>query len=279
MARITVETIDKAIKDAVVPLELKINSLVTIISELKSEIVNLRSASTNRANKVQMKVSEDKSTTPRDKSPLKKVTKLEDKWNSRPKRAAADAAIEKLTANKSGTIKNIKKPPSDKARDSPVDSRTLDTQLPASSTLGAFSTIDTPLTLKDESSDEICDDKNPFKTVNYKKPRRKPAITINGSAVNTGLQGIEQTKYIHACYFQKGTQCNEIVKYLQTIKSGHNYTAETIPAKHDNYTSFKIGVPAAVYDTFMSTSIWPINTRIAPWQPFLFAKQRRQSSS
>ncbi|KAJ2937294.1 hypothetical protein O0L34_g19535 [Tuta absoluta] len=97
---------------------------------------------------------------------------------------------------------------------------------------------------------------------------------VSGSATNTHLEGIEQVKYLHACYFKKNTSADDLIGYLKSIKNECNFTAEIIPSKHDNYTSFKVGVPAAVYDALSKAAVWPINTRIAPWRPFLFNKGR-----
>lgn len=116
---------------------------------------------------------------------------------------------------------------------------------------------------------------NEWKVV--EKPRRRafrPSTVIKGTAENTVIKGVEVHKYLHACFFKIGTTATSILNYLKTIKNGYEYSVEQIISKRDTYTSFKIGIPNAVFDEFLSTSVWPVNVSVSEWQPFLRPRSR-----
>lgn len=110
-------------------------------------------------------------------------------------------------------------------------------------------------------------------TVTKRQPRKSSAI--RGSATNTGIQGIERYTYLHGCYFKTETTTDSLIDHLKKVDGGLQYIVEKIPSKHDTYTSFKIGIPAASIEKFMATDVWPLNTNISKWRPFLLPRPNR----
>lgn len=126
---------------------------------------------------------------------------------------------------------------------------------------------------------QTCDDG--FQPVQSRYQRRKNlkiSAVIKGTATDISLKGVEMHKYLHGCYFKTDTTPDSVINHLKSIHNGVQYTAEKIQSKRDTYNSFKIGIPAAVYEKFLSTSVWPVNTSISEWRPFLRPREAEPPS-
>ncbi|KAI5651609.1 hypothetical protein NE865_00853 [Phthorimaea operculella] len=278
------EIISKAVKSAILPLETKISALVTIINDLKSEILNLKSNSTNNTVPARPQVDSQQSSyaAALETTPTAPPKVPEDK--GRNKRVAAEAALAKLTKNKTNSVTKPQKNGSkidnaSKQNSTPKlnQSTRNNAEIPGATSASDESAPPTP-NLDSDDMGSFVTHTNKARQRNQRRATSTSSI-VSGSAKNTQLQGIEQVKYLHACYFRKNTSADDLIQYLKSIKDECDFSAEIIPSKHDNYASFKVGVPAAFYDELAKPAVWPINTRIAPWRPFLYNKGRGQQQS
>lgn len=118
-----------------------------------------------------------------------------------------------------------------------------------------------------------------WETVTSRQQRRRSRkiipTSIKGSAKNTEVGGVEILKYLHGCFFKNDSTPENVISHLKSIRDGYHYTAELIPAKRNTYKSYKIGIPLSVYDDFLTTTAWPLNTCITEWQPFLRPRETR----
>lgn len=129
------------------------------------------------------------------------------------------------------------------------------------------------------TADESYERSDNWEVVTNRKHRRRKhntvPMSIKGSAKNTEVSGVEVRKYVHGCFFRKDSTPESIISHLKSIRDGFLYTVEQIPSKHDTYKSFKIGIPITVYDDFLTTTAWPINTCITEWRPFLRPRETK----
>jgi hypothetical protein len=110
-----------------------------------------------------------------------------------------------------------------------------------------------------ESHDDAAEGE--FKEV---KKRKKLYTSVRGSAGPdaTPLRAVEYRKYFHLWNMVSGA--DEIREYLQSLYPDSNCIVEKLKPKGE-YKSYKIGVPPAVYDSCLTSALWPDNARVKPW--------------
>ncbi|KAJ2948806.1 hypothetical protein O0L34_g8064 [Tuta absoluta] len=273
MTKITIETITTAINSAVSPLNNKIDELCNVISALKEEIHQLRyAASAGSVIREPGEVEIEKHNyAAAELKTLRQSNSADEQLPlpsfKKPERPAAVKAKEKLT--------KMRRPPITGTKAKPAPKFPPALAKPSSTSPGADPNADPSAnyiteTLSDDTAGE-------WKEVFRRKTKLHKLV--NGTATNTSLEGVEQMKYLHGCYFKNTTTNDDIVQYLKLQNSHANFNAKLITSKHDNYNSYKIGIPSTLYESYLSPAQWPVNIRISPWRPFLSNKERRQPTA
>lgn len=277
----------KPIEHSISEIYKKLDSLSSDISEIKSVIF----ANSNESSSSKV-VKNCKPTAPAQPVPI--TTNNTSTPTSRPaptlpptraQRSTAVRTKERLAsqAKQSVRAKCRDKPPKDDLPQTMVDDKINMTADNCANSLTVIDSLTEPIDSELEDLEpSIIPNKtteNVWETAQSRHSRRKsrkPAVIIKGTATDTSLKGIIVHRYLHGCYFKNDTTPESVINHLKSIHDGVQYTVEKIPSKRDSYNSFKIGIPTGVYDKFLSTSVWPINTNISEWQPFL---RRRETMS
>lgn len=105
--------------------------------------------------------------------------------------------------------------------------------------------------------EQECD--NPHSQDRGKKQKRLTSVRCTAGPDITSLKAVEYRKYIHLWNMVSGA--DEVKEYLQTLCPNGTCTVEELKSKGD-YKSYKLGVPAAVYDKCLSANAWPENARV-----------------
>lgn len=100
-----------------------------------------------------------------------------------------------------------------------------------------------------------------YKEVRYRKRRFTSVRGTAGPDLNP-LKAVEQRRFIHLWNMVSGA--DDVRRYLQTLNPECTYTVEELKPKGE-YKSFKIGVPAKMYEMCLTASIWPDNARVKAW--------------
>lgn len=98
-----------------------------------------------------------------------------------------------------------------------------------------------------------------------KKSRRPQSMCCLAGPSVTTLQAVERRRYFHLWNMRSGLE--EVQAYLQQVCAPESGTVDALKPKGD-YKSYKIGVPADLYDKCFSVNMWPDNARVKPWIPF-----------
>ncbi|XP_073946571.1 uncharacterized protein [Choristoneura fumiferana] len=90
--------------------------------------------------------------------------------------------------------------------------------------------------------------------------RKKRVASVRGTAgpEKTTLKAVEYRRSIHLWNMVSGG--DDILAYLQSLKPGKTFTVDELKPK-GLYKSFKIGVPAEMFDECLTAEIWPENAR------------------
>lgn len=100
-----------------------------------------------------------------------------------------------------------------------------------------------------------------FQEVRYRRGRFASVRGTAGPDVNP-LKAVEQRRFIHLWNMVSGV--DDVREYLQTLNPECTYVVEELKPKGE-YKSFKIGVPAKMYEMCLTPSIWPDNARVKAW--------------
>ncbi|XP_073964313.1 uncharacterized protein [Choristoneura fumiferana] len=113
------------------------------------------------------------------------------------------------------------------------------------------------------SDGEECDKvpEEEWREVRNRKKRYSSVRCTAGPEV-TPLRAVEYRKYIHLWNMVSGA--DEILLYLRSLSPEGSFTVDELKSKGD-YKSYKIGVPAALLERYLSADCWPVNARIRPW--------------
>lgn len=103
-----------------------------------------------------------------------------------------------------------------------------------------------------------------------KSQRRLTSLRCTAGPNVTSLVAVEHRKHIHLWNMVSGI--DDVRAYVQTLCPGATCTVEELKPRGD-YKSYKIGVPAAHIDTYLSPHVWPENARVKVW----FFRGRRGS--
>lgn len=117
--------------------------------------------------------------------------------------------------------------------------------------------------LESPSRDMECADVagSDWHAVRSRKKRFSSVLCTGGPGV-TALRAVEYRKYIHLWNMVSGP--DEISAYLKSLFPENACTVDELKPKGE-YRSYKIGVPAAQYESCLSAAVWPANARVRPW--------------
>lgn len=98
--------------------------------------------------------------------------------------------------------------------------------------------------------------------VTRRKSRGPVSLCGKAGPTVTTLKAAESVKFLHLWNMASGAE--EVLSYLKQLCSTDSCTVMELTAR-GSYKSYKIGVPAALYEKCYSIDVWPINARIKPW--------------
>lgn len=260
----------KVMQSLVLPMELKINSLVDLVRNLEAKIDMLISPNMERKNTldadkmvshnddcIQRSKSEKPLTSSTLQQPMQQVQKS-GQIMTRRRRARAEASNDevrpKATVTDDATVttesaSHVSSAPH--SRPTSVRTRT-DTAAPSTSTL------------RNEDATNINKENEQWTTV---RRRKQPRPVIHGTGeVDTALTAIEKNRMIHLWSLRSDTTSENVKLYMLKKKPVETpYEVQKLTLKHDNYASFVVAVPESLFAFFMSAENWPPNTRLNEW--------------
>lgn len=107
-----------------------------------------------------------------------------------------------------------------------------------------------------------------------KKTRRPQSLCCLAGPSVTTLQAVERRRYFHLWNMRSGLE--DVQAYLQQVCAPETGTVDELTPRGD-YKSYKIGVPADLYDKCFSVNMWPENARVKSWIPFRGIWPRKDS--
>lgn len=111
-------------------------------------------------------------------------------------------------------------------------------------------------------SKETSTDDQQWTEVTRRKSRGPVSLYGNASPAVTTLKAAEPIKFLHL--WNMASSAEEVLSYLRQLCSSDSCTVTELTAR-GSYKSYKIGVPAALYEKCYSIDVWPINARIKTW--------------
>lgn len=101
-----------------------------------------------------------------------------------------------------------------------------------------------------------------FETARTKRQSLLSSIRCTGGPNVTALKAVEHMKYIHL--WNMVSNADDVQKYLSSLCQNRTCTVEELKSK-GKYKSYKLGVPASVFNICLSPDVWPENARIKMW--------------
>lgn len=283
MAKFDTADILKVMQSLVLPMELKMNSLIDMVRTLEAKIDLL--VTTNSEQQEIPKAgtmtsgNEDANHRPQRKSEralppnpglqLNQREKKSEPIMTRRQRARLEIATDDVRATATATDDAAttsaettarKEPnanamlfPSSHSHRRPALARTHVTNAPSTSM------TQTPNVTNDEERNEQ------WTTVRRRKRLPRPVIKGTGEA-DTGLTAIEKTRMIHLWSLRYDTTIENVQAYmLKKKRYDTNYTIQKLVLNHNQYASFVVTVPESLFSFFMAPENWPPNTRLNEW--------------
>jgi hypothetical protein len=292
MSRIDFEQLKTLITSALKPIELKISEIFTKIDGLNSELIQLKSVVLLNNDVSSSKVvTKDESadahapstpvSTSNTTTPTSRPAPASTHAPARAQRPAAARTRERIAALAKQPLraKRNDQPAKHEPRQSMADKKVKMAQNQSVKDVNIDESYQKPINTEPSSvaSQETVphsgipadNDYITYQSRHNRRKHRKSTVTIKGTATNSSIKGVAVYKFLHGCYFKKDTTPDTLINHLKSIYDDERYTVEKIQSKRDSYNSFKIGIPTAVYENFLSTTAWPINTYISEWRPFL----------
>lgn len=92
------------------------------------------------------------------------------------------------------------------------------------------------------------------------KPNR--TLVIGENTLSTSVQGIERLRPLHVTNLRPNTTAEDLMSFLRQNFSD-NVRCETLKSRFpDNYSSFKVMIPASEYDKALIPSSWPHHANV-----------------
>lgn len=105
--------------------------------------------------------------------------------------------------------------------------------------------------------------------------QRKPPVRGAGD-LDTDLATVEKTRQIHVWSLRSDVTVDQVKSYMaKKCATGAPYTVEKLQLRHTNYASFVVTVPESLFDFFMSAKSWPQHAEINEW----FRRHRRSKEN
>ncbi|KAG7306624.1 hypothetical protein JYU34_000749 [Plutella xylostella] len=100
-----------------------------------------------------------------------------------------------------------------------------------------------------------------------KRRKNRRSVTVGTGNADSELKTVEQIKYIQAWSFLPETTTENVMKFLNRIKSSKDYYVEKRNIKTTRHASFVIGIPECLFECFNSPTVWPPRVRFSDWFP------------
>lgn len=227
----------KMMQSLVLPLELKINSLVDMVRSLESKVDKLQEQKDNKQHNIsEGTTTESAVTTVSNKRP-KQTTE------SRPTSSAAPVMTRRQRARMPADVVSshstrVNHHPVEK-QSSPDDATALSSQTETSTLLA---TKDNAATVNQEDGQWILQQR--------RRKYRQPILRGTGES-DTDLESVEKTKRIHLWSLRADTTAEKVKAYMLKKKlTVAVYDVQKLELKHQNYSSFVITVPESAFDFF-----------------------------
>ncbi|KOB78323.1 hypothetical protein OBRU01_02564 [Operophtera brumata] len=94
----------------------------------------------------------------------------------------------------------------------------------------------------------VSDTQNEWKRVSHKRPLKRRTIITGMGKDYDELQTVEKPKYIQAWALRPETTAQNVLTFVNKIKSSSEYVVEKRQIKTDRFSSFVIGIPESLYD-------------------------------
>lgn len=122
---------------------------------------------------------------------------------------------------------------------------------------------------KDEQTKE-----NSWVTLVRKSPKRRAEVVTGSDKNVTSIRGVTRYRHLHVYRVDPGMKPEELVDYLKT-KNIPDAQCEKLTNKYPNiYSSFKISIPAKLYDTAMKPETWPEDVCVNHFFEHIARKQK-----
>lgn len=101
---------------------------------------------------------------------------------------------------------------------------------------------------------------------------KKQGITGCGNKQDK-LSAVSKSKFLFVSRLAPDVKCDTIVDYLKEANSGE-YIVTKLNNKYPGYSSFKVSVPAPLWDKVFTPEFWPVGAYVSP---FWFSRRENKS--
>lgn len=259
----------KIIQGIVLPLELKMNSLINLVQSLetkidqaqaeKTKMQQIAQAGTSHSANDHQRTTGERKSEKLPTSPTKQRVQTSKRVMTR-RRAREMTTRDEDFAERDHRAEPIEvlEPPAPRPRIASTSSRQL------SVPQGGTENVAVPLTEQYEDAVSVHEPLEQWTTVKKRKQRR-PVIRGTGD-IDSDLAAIEKTRTIHVWSLRYDTTAEKLQTYMVKKRPSEiPYNVEKLQLKHTYYASFVVSVPDSAFQFFMTAENWPPNTQINEW--------------
>lgn len=265
MEKLVSNEVLKLVQSLVLPLELKINSLIDMVRSLETKLDKIHPK--QQSNKEGMSVS---SMTP--------VLAIKQP-NTTSKTTTSAAASEPAQPIEESKIVMTRRQRARVPVVAPPHPTTLSQRAvrydSAECTAETCITLESTLPVSENDATKDVQQMNQWTTQQRRRRYRRPVIRGTGDS-DSELASVERMRRIHVWSLRADVTPEKVQAYMMKRKpSDTAYDVQKLELKHQNYSSFVITVPESAFEYFMNGSSWPPNTEFNEW----FQRRRKNSTA
>lgn len=259
----------KVFQSIVLPLELKINSLLDVVKSLEAKIDELtagnegkqKNLAADKLNVGQRQLIISNNATVKTGSRTPTTQRVDTKSDARPVTRRQRALA--LTTSAQVTSKSPIPSPIVAAESSTPP---ITASVPDTAPIAAAGQRPPPAHAQPKSQSDSVEVNNEWTEVSTRRSR-VPRNVVRGEAEKgkIALEAAERWRYYHLYYVKEGTSDKEITEHLKILCANEKCVVETLKSR-GRYASFKIGVLSKFDNQILDGKNWPEDICIKAWR-------------